>query len=71
MKGQARGSSPKLQQGKFWLSIRKNILHCERRGAGAKRSGGSYIPGQAPEQHDPALRTDHEALSRTRDLQVL
>lgn len=38
MKGQARGRIHKLQQGKFWLNIRKNILHCEGGGAGLKTS---------------------------------
>lgn len=56
MKGQTRGSSHKLQQGKFWLSIRKNILHSEGGGTGAKRGDGFSIPGQASEQHDPALK---------------
>lgn len=56
MKGQARGRIHKLQQGKFWLNIRKNILHCEGGGAGARRGGGFSISGRAPEQHDPALK---------------
>lgn len=56
MKGQARGSGHKLQQGKSWLSIRKSILRCEGGGAGAKSDGGCVVPVWAPEQHDPALK---------------
>lgn len=55
MKGQTRGNNHKEGQGKLWWSIRKNILHCEGSGTGAREVVDSPFLGRC-EQRDPALK---------------